>query len=104
MQRLGAHPDRVRAYVSPCISLDHFEVGPEVAAEFSNPYAIERSTWRRPHIDLKGAIGDQLVQSGVRREAIEISPRCTYAETQDFFSFRAENGKTGRMMGFITLT
>lgn len=103
MKELGARPDRLRAYVSPSISADHFEVGPDVAAEFAPSYVVERVDWRKPHVDLKGAIADQLVNCNLEPASIEVSPRCTFAETHDFFSYRAENGVTGRMMGFVSL-
>lgn len=100
MQALGASPASFRAYISPCISADYFEVGPEVAEQFDPAYVIHHHP--RPHIDLKAAIRDQLLASGIRPAHIETSPRCTFAETRDFFSYRAE-GKTGRMMGFISI-
>ena len=103
MKRLGARSGRIRAYVSPCISTENFEVGPEVAAQFDAPYVVERPEWPRPHVDLRRAIADQLVECGLHPDAIEISERCTVAETADFFSYRAENATTGRMMGFISL-
>lgn len=99
----GSQTRQIRAYISPSISTDHFEVGPEVAAEFPDQYVIERSDWTRPHVDLKHAIMDQLIQTGIDASSIEMSARCTFSETHDFFSYRAENGATGRMMGFISL-
>jgi len=101
MQRLGAAPDRLRAYVGPCISTAHFEVGPEVAAQF-DPAFVSRLPGRpKPHVDLKAAIAAQLAETGVAEAHIEVSPHCTVAETGTFFSHRAEQGRTGRMMGFI---
>ena len=32
-----------------------------------------------------------------------LASRGTFAETDDFFSHRAENGTTGRMMGYVSL-
>ena len=103
MERLGARAERTYAYVSPCISTANFEVGPEVAARFDAQYVVEKPEWPRPHVDLRGAIADQLIGCGLPQDAIEISERCTVAETSDFFSYRAENGTTGRMMGYISL-
>jgi len=97
MERLGARGNRLLAYVGPCICLDHFEVGEEVADKFSDEFVIRREEWERPHVDLKAAISRQLASVS----AVEISDRCTFSETEDFFSHRAEHGVTGRMMGFI---
>ncbi len=101
MARLGAEPARVRAYVSPCISMDNFEVGPEVASQFAPSFVHHLPGQDRPRVDLKAAIAAQLTAAGLAPEAVEVSPHCTFAETDDFFSHRAEKGRTGRMMGFI---
>ena len=97
----GGRPERLRAYVSPCISRAHFEVGPEVAAQFSDAFVYQTSGQEKPHVDLKAALRDQLEQSGVLAQAIEVAPQCTFAEPEAFFSYRAQAGRTGRMMGFI---
>ena len=99
----GADAGSMEAYVSPCISADQFEVGEEVADKFDSEYVVRSSSWPRPHVDLKSAIVRQLVRAGVPSESIEVSPHCTFTETDLFFSHRAEHGKTGRMMGFISL-
>ena len=104
MARLGAEPSRVRAYVSPCISARHFEVGPEVARAFDDAFVRRWPGKAKPHVDLKAALVAQLDEAGVVPEAIEVSPQCTFAEVGTFFSHRAEKGRTGRMMGFIGMT
>ncbi|MEX0600948.1 MAG: peptidoglycan editing factor PgeF [Rhodothermales bacterium] len=104
MVEYGADASAIRAWVSPCISIEHFEVGPEVAARFAKKYVVRRDRWPRPHVDLKAAIADQLGRAGIPQTQIEVSDRCTAAETDTFFSHRAEQGTTGRMMGYIMLT
>ncbi len=103
MARVGARPERLRAYVGPCISAERFEVGEEVARQFSKKHVVRRAAWPRPHVDLKAAIAAQILQGGVPAEQTEVSPRCTAAEPGDFFSHRATGGTTGRMMGLIGL-
>jgi len=44
-----------------------------------------------------------LIASGLLPDHVEVSRRCTMCETDIFFSYRAESGNTGRMMGFIGL-
>ena len=101
MLSMGASRHNLKAYISPCISLDNFEVGPEVAEQFDPRVVNMLPGKKKPHIDLKKAIQMQLLEQGVTEEAIEVSPHCTFAETDRFFSYRAEGGKTGRQMGFI---
>lgn len=101
MAGLGAVPARIRAYVSPCISAERFEVGPEVAARFDDAVVLHPPGVAKPHVDLKAAIARQLRGTGVPEAQIAVSPRCTMSETDAFFSHRGENGTTGRMMGCI---
>jgi YfiH family protein len=49
-------------------------------------------------LDLVEANRRQLLAAGVRRRQIWASPLCTSCHTDLLFSYRAENGKTGRMM------
>jgi hypothetical protein len=103
MSQLGARPDRMRAYISPCISVRHFEVGPEVADQFPPTVVKTKPHWPRPHVDLKAYLTNQLHTAGIPIHSIECDPACTYERTNLYFSYRAEAGKTGRMMGFICL-
>jgi len=101
MLEKGAKVDATRAYVGPCLSLDAFEVGPDVAAEFDEEVVHRRDEWSRPHVDLKETVQRQLQDAGLSPGAIEVSDRCTLRETDDFFSHRASGGTTGRLFGAI---
>lgn len=103
MARLGARPERLHVYVSPCISAARFEVGPEVAAQFDDAVVHHPPEKEKPHVDLKAAIVRQLHAAGVPEAQIDVSPHCTMSETNAFFSHRGEDGITGRMMGCIGL-
>lgn len=97
----GATLTALKVYVSPCISKERFEVGEEVASQFDPRFVHQLTGKPRPHVDLKQAILVQLTKAGVPDDAIEISPYCTHAARDQFFSYRAEKGITGRHMGFI---
>ncbi len=99
MERLGAQ--RISAYVGPCISAEAFEVGDEVAAQFAEASVVRRPEWPRPHVDLRVDLARQLAEAGVLE--VEVSGACTVGEVDRFFSYRAEDGRTGRMLGFVGL-
>lgn len=101
MATLGAKAAYITAFISPCISRQHFEVGEEVAAQFPESF-VDRS-FERPHVDLKGFIKQQLVDSGVPIHAITVSEGCTVADSEHFYSYRREGAHSGRMMALITL-
>jgi polyphenol oxidase len=102
MQDLGAA--NIAAAIGPCISVDHFEIGPEVAAEFERVFGRGTRTIRprenaRSTADLKLAIQLQLQQAGIT--PIDTLPHCTFRDHELFFSHRRDQGKTGRMIGVI---
>lgn len=100
MEALGAAPDRMRAYLAPCISTEAFEVGEEVAARFDPSVVVRRPEWPRPHVDLRADLARQLAEAGVAD--MEVSDGCTVTDDR-FYSYRAEGGTPGRMLGFIGL-
>ena len=103
MPSLGAEASRIRAYIGPCISQAHFEVGPEVAAQFDDRFVTVPSPGAKPHADLKAVLRAQLLSAGLAETHLDIDPGCTVADNDRFFSYRAEAGRTGRMLGVIGL-
>jgi YfiH family protein len=90
-------PTDILAYIGPCISQEFFEVGDEVANQFLSEVKVLKNG--KYHIDLKLANALQLKNAGVKQ--IEISPFCTVKNNDLFFSYRKENGQTGRMLAVI---
>ena len=101
MIQLGADPDHIRVYLSPCISLKNFEVGEEVASKFPGQF-VDRKSYKKPHVDLKGYIGWQLLNCGIKIENLEISTQCTVQDST-YYSYRRERERAGRMLGMIKL-
>ena len=60
---------------------------------------MRRPEWPRPHVDLAGDLARQLAEAGVRQ--VEAAGACTVGEVDRFYSYRAEDGRTGRMLGFV---
>lgn len=97
IENRGSNPADILAYVGPCISYPHFEVGEEVAAQFPEDFKTAKGLkW---HVDLKAANAAQLRSLGI--EQIEIDSACTVENNADFFSHRTEKGVTGRMLALI---
>mgnify|MGYP006270753535 CR=1 FL=1 len=99
MQQQGASLARIRAYISPCIGVEAFEVGPEVAAQF-DASVVDTSRGSRPHVDLTHALQRQLQEAGLSADHVEADTTCT-ARSRDLYSYRADGPTTGRMMGVI---
>jgi hypothetical protein len=91
----GSNPTDILAYIGPCISLENFEVGDEVAEQFEQ----KEKRGDRWHVDLKATNAAQLRDVGINH--IEISAYCTVANNDVFFSHRNEKGITGRMLAVV---
>lgn len=101
MESLGGKIENFKSYISPCISQQMFEVGEEVAMQFPEKF-VDRFTYTKPHVDLKGFLKDQMEKIGVEKSQIEVSAECTMQDLR-FFSYRREREKAGRMLGLISL-
>jgi len=101
-------PDTFIAVVGPCISLDHFEVGAEVSAEFrrifGNDAPIRQESGGKDHVDLARAVALQLERAGIPTDRIDVAWQCTYANQREFFSHRRDGAATGRMAALIAPT
>lgn len=93
--------ETLSAWIGPCISAEHYEVGEDVWGHFADTAAAHvhkhpRSSAKRL-LDLPGIAGEQLAQLGV--ENIYQSGYCSYAD-QRFYSYRRD-GVTGRTASVI---
>jgi polyphenol oxidase len=95
----GSNPRDLWAGIGPCISAARYRVGQEVIDQIAPacpphaPIALRQPDGSL-HLDLNAAVNSQLYACGV--ENIEDSAICTASNTTEWFSHRAENGKTGR--------
>src|SRR5579863_2628325 len=124
----GSRPRDLKAAIGPGIHGCCYEVGEEVRTKFESQFAYASSlfhevkesdpvrekypllflTARAPghgelppkiFLDLVEANRRQLLAAGVAKKNIEASPFCTQCNPDLLFSYRGENGKTGRLMG-----
>jgi YfiH family protein len=129
-RHFGSRPRDLKAAIGPGIHGCCYEVGQEVRDQFESQFAyaeklfrvVEESdpvrekypmlflTARAPghsdlpkkiFLDLAEANRQQLLSVGVPAKSIELSPLCTNCRTYLLFSYRAEKGKTGRMMAVV---
>jgi polyphenol oxidase len=98
---LGAEPQFIRVFTSPCISQKNFEVGTEVAELFPAQF-VDRESYNKPHVNLSGFIHHQLIETGLNPEYLQISDQCTI-DNEKYYSYRREREKAGRMLAMIKL-
>jgi polyphenol oxidase len=97
----GTRGEDCYAFIGACIDETTFEVGEEVAAQFTSHHKQWDADREKFCVNLKRANADQLVNFGVPEHQIEISPYSTILHNDQFFSYRAEQGETGRMLAVI---
>ncbi len=102
---LAIPPRQVLAWLGPAIGPEHFEVGPEVRTAFMKLDPSAATAFRinqvgRWQADLYRLVRQHLHRAGI--DAIYGGGRCTFAETDAFFSYRRD-GQCGRMATLIWL-
>jgi YfiH family protein len=124
----GSRPRDLQAAIGPGIQGCCYQVGEEVRTKFQSQFAYAAKLFRevkdsdpvrekypllfltarapghselpkKIFLDLVEANRQQLLAAGLAKKNIESSPLCTNCHPELLFSYRAENGKTGRMMG-----
>ncbi len=103
----GCRPADIEALIGPAISRRNYQVGEEVAAQAETYFGAAADViWRdpatgKPYFDLWAANRLDFARCGLKNvKTLEI---CTYENTCDFYSHRAENGRTGRFGVVISL-
>lgn len=96
-----AEPSSIYVAIGPHISVDHFEVGEEVAAAFPPEVVVRTPGKPKPHIDLQRALLLRLRALGIAEAQIDTTDRCTVRGTDEFFSHRRDQSLTGRMAAVI---
>lgn len=100
----GVRPNHLLAAIGPCISAANYEVDDYVVRQIPSKYrenAVVSKGKHRYLLDLKQLNVDILLQAGVLRNNIDVTNYCTFKDRALFFSHRRDEGKTGRMAGFI---
>ncbi len=98
-----SNPKDIIAGIAPSIGSCCYEVGEDVAKHFledKNAYTQQGKKYmlNLPYINKK-----QLLKAGLEAENIELSNICTACEVESYFSYRKEQGCSGRFMSMIGL-
>ena len=112
MEKLGADRRRMAASLGPTISQANYEVGPELVAQFvgddpaNETFFVPAQRAGHARFDLPGYIVQRLRRASVG--TVENLGRCTYAEADEFYSYRRCTHRAepdyGRHISAIVLT
>jgi YfiH family protein len=91
---LGGKPENILAGIGPAICQSHYPVSPEVAEKFPSICIWTSEVQNgKVFLDLKKIAQFQLIDSGLKKENIEISPECTFELPEKYFSARRDKLK-----------
>jgi len=104
--RYGSRPANMLAAIGPSIGPDHYQIGPQVSEKVRQAFGEESPAVLAVrsgsmHFDLWQANRLLLERVGIRK--VEVAGICTACEVEDFYSHRAEKGRTGRFGALIAL-
>jgi len=98
-------PEDVIAAIGPGIGFASFEVGAEVVQAFADQIDIRDPEWvqaqaEKFRLNLPAILRQQLLNDGVPARQIDVLAEDTFANP-DFFSYRREQGLTGRQAALV---
>lgn len=104
----GCLPTDLRAAIGPGIAAHRYEVDRPVRDAFRQGVGqwqriateVSLGHWQ---LDLQKSALLQLEESGLSRPSIDVVTECTCCHKETFFSYRRDEGRTGRQMGFALL-
>ncbi len=97
INKYGRSQKDIMALIGPSIKQCCFEIGPEVADEFSNDYLVQGSD-DRSFLDLQGVVKNQLMNAGIKDENIIDLDECTCCQPDKYYSYRRDGNRAGRMI------
>jgi YfiH family protein len=92
-REFGTDPANVYAAIGPGIGACCYEVGVEVAQQFGMTAA--------GNLDLAVENRNQLIAAGLKPDKIDQVGGCTFCNPAQFFSWRRDHDRAGRMISFI---
>lgn len=107
----GCNPADMLGAIGPAIGPCCYEVGIEVADRFRTTFpdmadeilhtsSTDENKWQ---LDLWRCNELQLIKAGLQPENIDVAEVCTACNNQQFFSYRADKGKTGRIGALLSI-
>jgi YfiH family protein len=106
LRQMSQQPALVAA-VGPHLEACCFEVGEDVAEQIASCSGADRDAVvlpgqaDRPHADLRAVLHAQLLESGLREEDIDHVRGCTYCGVDQFYSYRRDGARSGRLIAAI---
>ncbi|MEW5785895.1 MAG: peptidoglycan editing factor PgeF [Bacillota bacterium] len=108
-EHFAVAPGGILAALSPGICRQCYQVNEAVADQFHSagwggPPYLAHATAGEYHLDLPAINATQLRRAGIRAESLAEAAWCTACRPDLFYSYRRDQGATGRMIGFMAIS
>ena len=100
-EEFSCDPKDIIAGVAPSIGRCCYEVGEDVAKHFFDDSSSFDTKGEKYMLDLPHINQEQLLKAGLNPNNIELSNICTSCKVESYFSYRREQGCSGRFMSMI---
>lgn len=106
-EEFGSRPEELMIQFGPAVEGECYQVGTEVIEQFVQAQFPEHVYWRDAEVDkwrldIKAANRWSLERAGVLSENIVDPGFCTHCMPHMFYSYRRDNGVTGRHWAFVS--
>lgn len=104
-KKYGTRPEDLIVSLGPCIGPCCYKVGWNVLDEYMAKHRDADCFSENDGLRMDISLGNfyQLLGMGVRKENISNDSMCTACNSELFFSYRKDSGRTGRQLSFIML-
>ncbi len=104
----GSRPQDILAGIGPSVGVHHYQVGENVIDAVTDAFGLDAKSLlpqynEHIHFDLWQANQLTLEQCGVQPAHVQVAGVCTVCDVHDWFSHRAEHGRTGRFGVLLAL-
>ena len=99
----GSNPKDILAGIAPSIGKCCYEIHLDVAQYFLQDSQAYTQKGDKYMLDLPYINQTQLLDAGLQKEHIELSHICTSCQNQNYFSYRKEQGCSGRFISMMAL-
>ena len=101
--KYGTNPKDLYLFIGVCISGRSYELPKDTADLFVEYDGAVKESEGAYFLDIKTVLLSQAEAAGIGRQNIITRPECSSAANDTYFSYRAEDGKCGRMLTGIAV-
>ena len=94
-------PKEIDIYIGPSIQKCCFEVSKDIIDKFP-PWSVKPKRSGKFKVNLQKIAFEELRLNGFNKNRIKINRDCSFCKKNNYFSYRRDGEKTGRMIGVIT--